>query len=69
MKTPTEAKISALCPLCGAAYHERPALSREDGETPICPDCGIRQALDSIGVNPKEQEKILKVIHEHSRRN
>ena len=67
MKTPTEAKISALCPLCGATYYERPALSREDGETLICPDCGIRQALNSIDVPPEEQEKILAKIHESSR--
>lgn len=66
MKQPTQAKISALCPLCGATYHERPALSRTDGQTLICPDCGIRQALDSIGVAPEEQEKILKTIHENS---
>lgn len=66
MKQPTQAKISALCPLCGATYHERPALSRTDGLTLICPDCGIRQALDSIGVAPEEQEKILKTIHENS---
>ena len=67
MKTPTEAKISALCPICGATYHERPAVSRTDGETPICPDCGIRQALDSIGIEPDEQEKILAKIHESAR--
>jgi len=66
MKQPTQAKIPALCPLCGATYHERPALSRTDGQTLICPDCGIRQALDSIGVAPEEQEKILKTIHENS---
>lgn len=66
MKLPTEAKISALCPLCGATYQERPALSRTDGQTLICPDCGIRQALDSIGVAPEEQEKILKTIHENT---
>lgn len=69
MKTPTNAKISALCPLCGTTYYERPALSREDGETLICPDCGIRQALDSIGIKPEEQEKILATIHENSGQN
>ena len=67
MKAPTEAKISAVCPLCGATYHERPALSRADGESLICPDCGIREALASIGIEPDEQEKILQKIHEHTR--
>ena len=35
----------AVCPLCGRAYHGAPALSREDNETLICPDCGTRQAM------------------------
>ena len=30
----------AVCPLCGRTYHGAPALSREDNETLICPDCG-----------------------------
>ena len=39
------------------------ALSRLDNETPICPDCGIRQSLESIGVQPDERERILEIIH------
>ena len=53
----------AVCPLCGRTYHGAPALSREDNETPICPDCGTREALESIGVDEKEQEQILEAIH------
>ena len=56
---------TALCPLCGRLYADHPALSRTDNETLICPDCGIRQALDSIGISPEEQEKILSIIHAH----
>ena len=56
----TEIKI---CPRCGKAYHGSPALSRIDNETLICPDCGTREALDSIGVKPSEQEEILETIH------
>ena len=52
-----------VCPLCGAAYNEPPALSRTDNETLICPDCGTRQALESIGVDTEEREKILSIIH------
>lgn len=52
-----------VCPLCGKAYAEPPALSRTDNETPICPDCGTRQALGSIGIGPEEREKILSIIH------
>ena len=52
-----------VCPLCGKTYAEPPALSREDNETLICPDCGTRQALESIGISQEEQEKILTIIH------
>jgi len=58
-----EGRITAVCPLCGRTYHERPALSREDNATPICPDCGTRQALESIGVDRDEQDRILTIIH------
>ena len=68
MKTAHEPKISAVCPLCGTTYHEPPALSRADGESLICPDCGIREALTVIGVAPEEQEKILEIIHDHTRK-
>lgn len=51
------------CPLCGNLYYGVPALSRTDNQTPICPDCGTRQALESIGVLPDEQEQILRTIH------
>lgn len=57
---------TATCPLCGRAYHGIPALSRADNMTLICPDCGTRQALESIGVKPSEQEQILDTIHRHT---
>ena len=47
----------AVCPLCGRVYHGAPALSREDNETPICPDCGTRQALQSIGVDRSSRSR------------
>ena len=52
-----------VCPLCGRAYTEPPALSRRDNRTLICPDCGTRESLDSIGVSKEEQDKILSIIH------
>ncbi len=55
-----------ICPKCGRPYTERPALSRLDNETLICPDCGTREALQSIGVDEKEQEEILDTIHQHT---
>lgn len=53
------------CPLCGKMFHGVPALSRTDNKTPICPDCGTRQALESMGVSAEEQEKILETIHKN----
>lgn len=49
-----------------AGLPRRPALSREDNKTLICPDCGTRQALQSIGVEPSEQEQIIETIHRHT---
>lgn len=51
------------CPKCGNTYKGRGAVSRVDNETIICPDCGTREALESIGVDETEQEKILDTIH------
>lgn len=53
----------SVCPRCGQMYGEPPALSRVDGQTRICPDCGTREALESIGVGVQEQEKIIEIIH------
>ena len=52
-----------ICPICNKAYTEPPALSRTDNESLICPDCGTRQALESIGVSETEQNEILRTIH------
>lgn len=56
-------KEPRTCPLCGKTYSEPPALSRADNKKLLCPDCGTREALTSIGVDVKEQEKILEIIH------
>ena len=56
-----------ICPICGQIYHEPPALSRTDGKTQICPDCGTREALDSIGVGNKKKKKIINTIHQHTK--
>lgn len=55
-----------ICPNCGQAYTARPALSRKDNKTLICPDCGIREALSDLGIDFEEQEKILEAIHRSS---
>lgn len=62
MKTDANMRIK-ICPRCGNAYHGAPALSRKDNETLLCPDCGTREALESIGVDEQEQDEILAAIH------
>lgn len=52
-----------ICPLCGRTFSEPPALSRTDNKTYICPDCGTRQALASLGCGTGEQEHIVQTIH------
>ncbi len=56
-----------ICPRCGQAYHEPPALSRINNQTLICPDCGTREALESMDVGQEEQEEILAIIHRQRR--
>ena len=63
-ETPNKAHV---CPLCGNTYTSPPSLSRTDNTTLICPDCGIREALTSIGVEPSEQEKIIETVHNCTR--
>ena len=59
----SEIRQIRICPLCGKTYAEPPALSRTDNETLICPGCGTRQALESIGISAEEREKILSILH------
>ena len=42
-----------VCPIGGRRYTARPALSRADNATDICPDCGMMEALASI---PRRRE-------------
>lgn len=52
-----------ICTECGKQYSAPPALSRKDSKSLLCPDCGTREALESIGVCRDEQDKILDAIH------
>lgn len=54
-----------LCPKCGGIYYGASALSRVDSESQICPDCSTREALESIGVDTDEQDKIIDKIHSY----
>lgn len=64
------ANHTGICSKCGERYTGHPALSRLDGETAICPDCGTREALDTLGIPLDEQNRIIQAIHrsfQHSR--
>ena len=52
-----------ICPSCGKPYVGHPALSRKDNQTSICPDCGIREALEAAGLGD-QQESMLHTIHQ-----
>ena len=62
-------RVTRICPKCGRAYREPPALSRVDNETAICPDCGTKEALDSLGISIEEQSEIIGKIHEFKAEN
>ena len=62
MKT-EKTREARICPLCQSRYTAVPALSRTDNETLICPDCGTRQALEGLGIEAEERERILATIH------
>lgn len=52
------------CPRCNQKYAGYPALSRLDNKTEICPDCGVREAIEIAKNNWNKQsdtksEKIL----------
>ena len=66
MEKSTVITIAMICPRCGQPFREPPALSRIDNETLICPDCGTREALESIGIDADEQNKIIETIHRHT---
>ena len=51
-----------VCPKCGKKYRGHPAISRVDNVTAICPLCGTREALDSLGISDEEKEKIIATI-------
>lgn len=67
MKTDNIVRMQ-ICPFCGNSYRGVPATSRKDGKTPICPDCGTREALESIGVSKEEQDSIIQTIHQCEQR-
>ena len=41
------------CPLCKNTYYSYPAISRKDNKTEICPECGVKEALEDFVKNKK----------------
>ena len=58
-----------ICPACGTEYKAPSALSRQDGKTHICPNCGIREALSTVGIPKNQQEEIIIAIHKCASQN
>lgn len=44
------------CPKCGSWYEDAPAISREDNETEICPDCGQAEAMAEYARHKREAQ-------------
>lgn len=38
--------MNNVCPSCNQEYSESPALSRLDNKTKICPECGMKEAIE-----------------------
>ena len=47
------------CPKCGHTYQGYPALSRVDNRTKICPDCGIREAMEDARIGSWTRREIM----------
>lgn len=51
------------CPKCKREFVEPPAISRVDNETEICPDCGVREAVEAFCRNC-EENNLTKALKE-----
>lgn len=54
------------CPVCGQTYTERPALSRKDNSTEICPVCGVREALEAVPLTDEQKAEIIAIVQKGS---
>ena len=62
-KTECSDEFPTVCPRCKKPYKGRPALSRTDNKTYICPDCGTLEALEAIGASEELKKEIMDYIH------
>lgn len=54
------------CPVCGQTYTTRPALSRKDNSTEICPACGLREALETVPLTDEQKAEIIAIAQKGS---
>lgn len=55
-----------VCPRCKRKYSDYPATSRRDNTIQICPDCGLKEAMNDSGINLEKQKEILDAVHRYS---
>ena len=48
-------EVYPVCPRCNKDYSGKPAISRDDNKTPICPECGTQEALIVFMKNSKKR--------------
>lgn len=53
---------SLTCPRCGDTFTQKPAISRVDNKSEICPLCGCREALDASNLPDADKEFIMEQI-------
>lgn len=51
-----------VCPRCGDTFTQKPAISRLDNKTEICPLCGCREALEASNLPEADKEFIMEQI-------
>lgn len=51
-----------ICPVCGQEYGAPPAISRKDGKTAICPECGALEAMQAAGFDNETIQEVLQRI-------
>lgn len=49
-------KIYNVCPICKHEYDGYLALSRKENKTPICSECGMKEAIVNFINNQKSQD-------------
>lgn len=54
-----------ICSRCGKEFDYAPALSRTDNKSPVCRVCGAAEALEAVGVNADEKERVLAEVTAH----